>query len=174
MMHRLYILINQEFSKQKNLKGFLLRSALKRKFENYDKNGSIKHAIWDKLVLRAARRILGGKIRVLCTGSAPMNSKILKELRIILSCSIIEGYGLVEGSIACLCSMPGDNSLGHVGGPSPGLEMKLSKENLPEDFKFEEYKGKIGELCLRGDSIFVGYYSLGHSKEHANVIDKYG
>ncbi|CAG9311733.1 unnamed protein product [Blepharisma stoltei] len=174
MMHRLYILINQEFSKQRNLKGFLLRSALKRKFENYDKNGSIKHAIWDKLVLKAARRILGGKIRVLCTGSAPMNSKILKELRIILSCSILEGYGLVEGSIACLCSMPGDNSLGHVGGPSPGLEMKLSKENLPEDFKFEEYKGKIGELCLRGDSVFVGYYSVGHSKEQVNIIDKYG
>lgn len=86
-----------------------------------------------------------------------MNTKVLKELRVILACHIIEGYGLVESTICSLCSSPGDKTLGHVGGPPPGLEIKLAK--LTEDFHFEGNNQKVGELCLRGDAIFRGYYN---------------
>ena len=63
----------------------------------------------------------------------------------------------METAITCLCSWPGDIIGGHLGGPLPGIEVKLKKI---KEICIEGYEGKeIGELCVRGDKIFQGYYS---------------
>ena len=58
---------------------------------------------------------------------------------------------------ACMSTLPGDNIGSHLGRPLPGIEVKLKK--LKEIF-IEGYENKeIGELCVKGNRIFQGYYS---------------
>jgi len=68
----------------------------------------------------------------------------------------MEGYGLTENLAGCCVTNPKDTKFGIVGGPFVGIEVKLvdvaemnySSKNTPP----------TGEICLRGPSIFVGYF----------------
>src|SRR6218665_1205451 len=52
--------------------------------------------LWDKFVFHKIRALLGGKVRIIPVGSAPMNGTILDFLRCALGCNILEGYGQTE------------------------------------------------------------------------------
>jgi Long-chain acyl-CoA synthetases (AMP-forming) len=79
------------------------------------------------LVFKKIRAVLGGKLKLIITGSTMCSSDIIEFLRIVLSCEILEGYGTIETMITCFCSYPGDKKTGHVGGPLPGIYAKLKK-----------------------------------------------
>lgn len=49
------------------------------------------HPVWDRIWSRKIRQVLGGKIRIIVSGSAPASRETLKFLRAALSCDVIEG-----------------------------------------------------------------------------------
>lgn len=69
---------------------------------NYKKanlsSGKNRSFLWDKLVFHKVRENLGGKIRLILSGSAPLSPEVLQFLRIAFSCHVIEGYGSTETS----------------------------------------------------------------------------
>ncbi|WFC97796.1 long-chain-fatty-acid--CoA ligase [Malassezia yamatoensis] len=138
------------------LKGFLLRRAVSTKLKNYEETGSITHPIWDRLVFRKVRAMLGGRISVVFTGSAPCRPDVLKLLRVALCTDIREAYGQTENSAYATFMAPHDRYLGSVGPVNPGLEVRL--RDCPElGYTSEDKPYPRGEILFRGNTVFIGY-----------------
>jgi long-chain acyl-CoA synthetase len=54
-------------------------------------NPTFRHPLWDRLWSRKIRQVLGGKVRIMVSGSAPASRDTLKFLRAALACDVIEG-----------------------------------------------------------------------------------
>ena len=80
-------------------------------------NGEVTHCFYDRVIFKKPKAILGGKVRFMVTGSAPISRTVLDFLKIAFCCDICEGYGMTETSAASVITYPGDPKSGHVGGP---------------------------------------------------------
>eukprot|EP01138_Halocafeteria_seosinensis_P003925 gb/GECG01004013.1/.p1 GENE.gb/GECG01004013.1/~~gb/GECG01004013.1/.p1 ORF type:complete len:716 (+),score=77.44 gb/GECG01004013.1/:1-2148(+) len=129
------------------------------------------HAIWDRLVFKKIRDMLGGRIRLLVTGSAPMSAEVKYFLQIAFCCPIIEGYGLTETVGIGTTTPPAERSPGQVGAPAPCDEVKLV--DIPDmGYTHTDTPCPRGELCVRGPNVFVGYYK--NAAETSGSIDRDG
>lgn len=61
-------------------------------------SGTVHHWLWDALVFSKVRARLGGKVRLMLTGAAPISADVIDFLRICFSACVIEGYGQTETS----------------------------------------------------------------------------
>ncbi len=97
---------------------------------------------FDRAVFSKIRERLGGRIRVAASGAAPLG-RDLAEFFSAIGLPLIEGYGLTEGGVVILNPL-GNPRPGSIGKPLKGVEVRLSEE---------------GELLLRGEMLFSGYYN---------------
>ena len=101
--------------------------------------------------------MLGGNVRAMLTGSAPIDKQVIDFLKICFSCPIQEGYGLTESSASGAFMRPDDMVTGHVGGPVHVMKMRI--KSLPEmEYMVEDKPYPRGELLLKGTPIYHGYY----------------
>lgn len=77
------------------------------------------NTLWDKLVFSKVRQSLGGRLRLVTTGSAPLSATVMSFVRCALGCTVIEGYGQTECGAVCALQVPGCTTSGHVGPPLP-------------------------------------------------------
>uniref|UniRef100_A0A914WJJ4 long-chain-fatty-acid--CoA ligase n=1 Tax=Plectus sambesii TaxID=2011161 RepID=A0A914WJJ4_9BILA len=111
---------------------------------------------------------MGGRVRLMITGSAPLAENVLTFIRAAMGCIVIEGYGQTECVAACTVTMEGDHTPGHVGMPSPCCAIKLV--DVPELNYFA--KDRAGEVCIKGTNIFRGYYK--NPQQTAETLDQDG
>ncbi|XP_068444861.1 long-chain-fatty-acid--CoA ligase 1a isoform X3 [Clinocottus analis] len=166
-------LLNRMFDKvfsQANtpLKRWLLDFAFSRK-EAELKGGIVRQdSMWDTLIFKKVQASLGGRVRLIITGAAPVAPTILTFLRAALGCQFYEGYGQTECTAGCSMSMPGDWSAGHVGPPLPCNAIKLLDV---AEMNYLSANGE-GEVCVKGPNVFQGY--LKDPERTAEAIDKDG
>ncbi|XP_057552193.1 long-chain-fatty-acid--CoA ligase 1 isoform X3 [Hippopotamus amphibius kiboko] len=150
------------------LKRWLLDFASKRK-EAELRSGIIRNnSLWDKLIFHKIQSSLGGKVRLMITGAAPVSATVLTFLRAALGCQFYEGYGQTECTAGCCLSLPGDWTAGHVGAPMPCNIVKLVDV---EEMNYVAAKGE-GEVCVKGANVFQGY--LKDPAKTAEALDKDG
>ncbi|XP_045849761.1 long-chain-fatty-acid--CoA ligase 1 isoform X1 [Meles meles] len=150
------------------LKRWLLDFASKRK-EAELRSGIIRNnSLWDRLIFHKIQSSLGGKVRLMITGAAPVSATVLTFLRAALGCQFYEGYGQTECTAGCCLTMPGDWTAGHVGAPMPCNLIKLVDV---EEMNYLASKGE-GEVCVKGPNVFKGY--LKDPAKTAEVLDKDG
>ncbi|KAM5310832.1 long-chain-fatty-acid--CoA ligase 1 isoform 1-T3 [Glossophaga mutica] len=150
------------------LKRWLLDFASKRKEAELRSCIIRNNSLWDKLIFRKIQSSLGGKVRLMVTGAAPVSATVLTFLRAALGCQFYEGYGQTECSAGCSLSMPGDWTAGHVGAPMPCNWIKLVDV---EEMNYVAAKGE-GEVCVKGPNVFQGY--LKDPAKTAEALDKDG
>jgi len=127
-------------------------------------------------ILEKLRGILGGKNKFFITGSAPISPEVHAFLRKVFGVPFFEGFGQTETCSACHAQHPNDPTLRSIGGVMRNTEFKLV--DLPDMNYTAKDKGPNGEpmprgeLCLRGPSIFKGYYK--EPEKTAETIDKDG
>ena len=81
--------------------------------------------IMDRLIFRDMRSIVGGRVRLLLSGGAPLSADTHDFVRCALSLPLVQGYGLTE-SCACASIMDrGDLSTGSSGPPLQGVQIRL-------------------------------------------------
>ena len=155
----------------------LFNKALELKMKDYQEKGILTNVFWDNIIFSKIKNLLGGRMRFMLIGSAPMDSYILNFLRCSLSCEIVEGYGQTEDAAGILLTKTYDPVAGHLGGPGYSAELKLV--DVPElEYKSTDVDPETnkwrprGELCVRGPVLFKGYLSLKDKTKEA--IDEDG
>uniref|UniRef100_A0A8C2J4C8 long-chain-fatty-acid--CoA ligase n=1 Tax=Cyprinus carpio TaxID=7962 RepID=A0A8C2J4C8_CYPCA len=79
----------------------------------------------DKLVFQKVRALLGGRLRVLLSGGAPLSAVTQRFMNICFCCPVGQGYGLTETCGAGTISQLWDYSTGRVGAPLVCCEIQL-------------------------------------------------
>ena len=132
--------------------------------DRYDVNGnnSLWYKFWqaiaDKLVYIKWREALGGNFKIIVSGGAAIQPRIIRTFR-AAGLPIYEGYGLTETSpvVACTSIVKNGIKIGTVGPPLVGVSVKISDD---------------GEILAKGPNIMLGYYR--DPELTAQVIDKDG
>jgi long-chain acyl-CoA synthetase len=88
------------------------------------------------------------------SGAAPLPTGIVEPFERKFGGRILEGYGLTEASpVVSAHRLSGPRKVGSVGRAIPGVEVSIQDDSdraLPPD--------EVGEVCVRGRSVMVGYY----------------
>ena len=93
--------------------------------------------------------VFGGRMRMMICGGAAINPEVLDGIR-DFGINAVQGYGLTEcAPLAALNPDTAPNS-SSIGIEFPGIEVKI-------DDKDEE---GIGEICVKGPNIMLGYYNM--------------
>ncbi len=104
-------------------------------------SAAIPYAIWDFLVLKNLRRMLGmDKMRRGASGAAPISPELLKWYWSI-GVPLIEGYGMTENAGLAAINTLQDNKLGTIGRAVPGCEIRISEEGEIQTLGLNNFQG---------------------------------
>lgn len=109
---------------------------------------------WDTILFSKMKARLGGRVRWIMSGSAPLDPNLAEFLKICFCCPVMEGYGLTENAAGACVTKLDETQFGHVGRPLACTEIKL--QDVPE-MNYTS-KNRSGEIMLRGPNIFKGYF----------------
>jgi len=102
----------------------------------------LQERVADKLVFAKVKERLGGRLRVGVSGAAPLGLNVLEFFH-SLGMLVIEGYGLTETASSLSVNDPDAFKFGTVGRAVEGCEIRLDID---------------GEILVRSDTVFAGYY----------------
>ena len=117
-------------------------SPYKRRGRSLPMGLTARHALAKRLLYSRVKKRLGGRLRLAVSGGAPLAPEI-GEFFLALDILILEGYGLSECTTACAVNRPGRVKFGTVGPPLPGFEVRIAED---------------GEILIRSETVFAGYY----------------
>jgi long-chain acyl-CoA synthetase len=116
---------------------------------------AMRYGLANRLVFSKLQARLGGRIRVLVSGAAPL-SKEIAEFFAAAGLPIMEGYGLTETSAGNFVNRPEHLKIGTVGQRMGDLECKLDTD---------------GEILVRGVPVMRGYHNLAEETAQAFTED---
>ncbi|AVT32684.1 long-chain fatty acid--CoA ligase [Plantactinospora sp. BC1] len=115
----------------------------------------LRYGLAEKLVFSKLQARLGGRIRVLVSGAAPLSQEIAHFFA-AAGLPISEGYGLTETSAGNFVNRPGALKIGTVGKAMGDLECRIDSD---------------GEILLRGMPVMRGYHNLPEETAEAFTSD---
>ncbi len=99
--------------------------------------------LWDRLVLRNLRRMLGmDRLRRGGTGAAPISGELLRWYWAI-GVPLVEGFGMTETAGIASLNTPEINRIGTIGQPVIGNDLRIAED---------------GEIQIKGLNVFQGYW----------------
>jgi long-chain acyl-CoA synthetase len=102
---------------------------------------TLQQKLADALVYRKIRIGMGGRLRLISSGGAPL-SKELAEFFWAVGIPIYQGYGLTETSPIVSSNYP-ENRMGSSGKPIPNVQVRAAED---------------GEILVKGPCVMQGYY----------------
>lgn len=170
LFNKIYSKIKGTFDTLTGCKGWLANRGLQAKLYYNRIDGTVNHGCYDKLIFNKIAALLGGRVRFMITGSAPIDPAVLELLRVCLCTPFMEGYGLTETSGGASCSWPEDPIMGHVGGPLPCVKWRLA--DVPDmNYLSTDKPFPRGELEMFGASVTSGYYKRPDKTKEAFTED---
>ncbi|KAK2986447.1 hypothetical protein RJ640_011885 [Escallonia rubra] len=133
----------------------------------------LEKLFWDAIIFKTIRSILGGEIRLMLCGGAPLSGDTQRFINICMGVPIGQGYGLTETCAGGAFSEFDDTSVGRVGPPIPCCFIKLvsweeggyttSDKPLPR-----------GEVVIGGASVTAGYFNNDAKTNEVYKVDERG
>ncbi|KAG6579747.1 putative long-chain-fatty-acid-CoA ligase [Phytophthora cinnamomi] len=170
LFNRVYDKITQGVAAAGGLKKILFDRALAAKLAGLPE-GHKTHALWDALVFSKVRLALGGRVRLIFSGSAPLSAEVKEFMKVVFCCDVAEGYGLSETAAAVTVGSVDMPMGSHVGCPLIYGQVQL--EDVPEmGYTSRDKPRPRGEILVRGPMIFSGYYK--EPEKTREAIDERG
>ena len=110
-----------------------------------------------------------GRLRLFCSGSAPLAPETFAAFRELTGHAILERYGMTETGMNLSNPYAGPRVPGEVGTPFPGVSIRLvdrEGRELPP--------GREGELQVAGSNVFSGYWRAAGKTALSFVHDALG
>ena len=149
LLEKIYDKIVDKGSNLKGIKKILFFWSLNlgKRFEPYQKNGWWYHFqlnIANKLVFSKWREAMGGNIKFLVSGSAPLQPNLIRVFT-AAGIPVLEGYGMTESSpgISINDFRNKGFKIGTVGRILDNMEVKIADD---------------GEILVKGSNVMMGYY----------------
>ncbi|XP_069684265.1 fatty acid CoA ligase Acsl3-like isoform X1 [Periplaneta americana] len=115
--------------------------------------------LMNKLIFGQTRQLMGGKLRMVLSGGAPLSPDTHELIKICLCVQVIQGYGLTE-TCSCATVMDSyDRSTGRVGAPTTVCDIKLVDWE-EGNYRVTDKPFPRGEIIIGGDNISPGYYKM--------------
>uniref|UniRef100_A0AAY4EFG1 long-chain-fatty-acid--CoA ligase n=1 Tax=Denticeps clupeoides TaxID=299321 RepID=A0AAY4EFG1_9TELE len=171
IMDRIYKNVMAKVEAMGLLQRMLFFLAYNYKLEQLEKGFSTP--LCDKLVFHNIRALLGGCVRVLLSGGAPLSAATQRFMNVCLCCPVGQGYGLTETCGAGTICQSWDYSTGRVGAPLICCEIRL--KNWEEGgYRCTDKPHPRGEILIGGPSITMGYYKNQQKTQEDFFTDKNG
>merc|ERR1712227_878903 len=120
--------------------------------------------IMNKIIFSKFKAIVGGNLRILLSGGAPLAPDAHDFVRTCLGITLLQGYGLTE-TCATACIPDGsDLSTGRVGAPLQEVDVRLI--NWDEGgYTVTDQQGPRGEIVVGGSHVAKEYYAMAEKTE---------
>ncbi|GAM82316.1 hypothetical protein ANO11243_002950 [Dothideomycetidae sp. 11243] len=157
------------------LKGALSRHVVNVKSANMDNpdpaKATNKHFLYDRIWAKKVSSAIGlERARGMISGSAPIDPSLHKFLRLVFANDFMQGYGLTETYATGLGQLSGDMTTGNCGAVAPAAEMCLL--SVPDmEYLVTDKPYPRGELLVRGNNLFSGYYKNEEETKKAMTED---
>jgi len=110
----------------------------------------------NKTLFRKIRYFLGGRVRLLLSGGAPLSPDTHSLVRTCLCVPLMQGYGLTETTACSSVTSVHDRTTGRAGAPLLNVKMKLVSWE-EGNYLVSDPKPR-GEIHIGGDNVAAGYY----------------
>jgi len=139
---------------------------LKLKFIQY----GLSTALFDKTIFKKTKDGLGGQVKIIVSGGAPLAAECHQFLRVCFG-PTVQGYGLTE---TC-----GGVSISPFGMPDPwekaGAPLCCSEIKLVDAGKYSTKSNPPqGEVCVSGPMVTKGYYKNPEKTQEVFVVEEDG
>ncbi|KAJ4827255.1 Long chain acyl-CoA synthetase 8 [Turnera subulata] len=133
----------------------------------------LERMLWDVLLFKRIRDILGGKIRFMLCGGAPLSGDTQRFINICMGAPIGQGYGLTETCAGAAFTEPDDTSVGRVGPPLPCCYIKLVSWE-EGGYTVSDKPMPRGEIVIGGNSVTAGYFGNQEKTKEVYKVDESG
>ncbi|ETN80559.1 AMP-binding enzyme [Necator americanus] len=131
-----------------------IRACYERKRARYEEGYS--SFILNRLVFNRIGKLLGGHIRCVLSGGAPLSPETQRFMNICFCCPVVQGYGLTETCGGGTLADVHDLSTGTVGPPLTCCEILL--EEWAEAGYSPDNGAPQGEILIGGKNVALGYF----------------
>ncbi|PWA61219.1 AMP-dependent synthetase/ligase [Artemisia annua] len=159
VLDRIYSGLLEKVSAGGFLKHSLFNMAYAYKLRNMSRGYKHEEAapMFDKIIFSKVKQGLGGNMRLILSGAAPLSASVETFLRVVTCAHVLQGYGLTETCAGSFVAQPNELSMsGTVGPPLPNVDVCLM--SVPDMGYDALASTPRGEILLRGNSLFSGYY----------------
>jgi len=155
ILDRIYKGVTENIKKKGEFVSQLMEYCVKYKIA-CSKKGQVTPII-DRLLFRTIRLLVGGRVRAILSGGAPLSEATHDYLRNVLGVILLQGYGLTETNACGTVMSCKENSVGRVGPPVQDVHIKLV--NWEEgNYKVTDQPCPRGEVYIGGNNVAAGYY----------------
>uniref|UniRef100_A0A1I7Z387 long-chain-fatty-acid--CoA ligase n=1 Tax=Steinernema glaseri TaxID=37863 RepID=A0A1I7Z387_9BILA len=154
IMDKIFKAVTDEVNQKPAVFRELFRICYERKRARYEDG---YESLLVNKIFKPIRRMLGGKLRCVLSGGAPLNAETQRFMNICFCCPVVQGYGLTETCGGGTLADTHDLSTGSVGPPLRCCEIMLReweeagyspKNEIPQ-----------GEILISGGNVGIGYYN---------------
>lgn len=111
----------------------------------------------NRVIFKKTSAVLGGNVKAVACGSAPLSRQTSRYLRVCMCCPIAEGYGLTETGGAATIVDADDVSENRVGAPLTRCYIRLV--DWPEgNYSVSDHPNPRGEVLVGGPGVAKGYF----------------
>ncbi|KAJ3588392.1 hypothetical protein NHX12_011985 [Muraenolepis orangiensis] len=116
------------------------------------------------LLFKKVRGLLGGRVRMMLSGGAPLSSVTQRFMNVCFCCPVGQGYGLTETCGAGTITEVDDVSTGRVGSPLICCEIAL-RDWAEGGYTKRDKPHPRGEVLIGGPNVTMGYYKRDNSDQ---------